>query len=84
MTGVELSPEQYGSVARALVYIAAGRGFRPDGRPFRVSRAEMITRAREACSAISLNFLGDGTGRSSFPQEIGLDHDPTRLRAHGG
>jgi hypothetical protein len=69
---VELSDEQYGAVARALVVIAAGKRVTNEGRFRRIPRAEMITRAREVCTAINLQYLGDGRGGSSFPEEIGL------------
>lgn len=69
---IELTPEQYGTVARALVVIAAGKRFVPGGQTKTVSRTEMIALARKAAATIKLNYLGDGLGRSSFPEEIGL------------
>lgn len=71
---VELSDEQYGAVSRALVYIAAGTRFVEGGGQKAISRGEMMQRARKACMAMRLNYLGDGLGRSSFPDEIGLQH----------
>lgn len=76
---VALTNEQYGIVARALVYIAAGRRFLPDGKQRNISRLEMRDRAREAAAAIRLAYLGDGRGNSSFPDEIGLQY----RRSHG-
>lgn len=71
---VTLSDEQYGIVARALVVISAGKRFVVGGRTKNITKAEIITRAREAASAINLRYLGDGGGASSFPDEIGLEH----------
>lgn len=70
---VELTDEQFGIVARALVVIAAGKKVKADGRITEERKDVLINRAREAASALKLNYLGDGSGRSSFPQEIGLD-----------
>lgn len=75
---VEMTEEQYGVVARALVVIASGRRYRPGGKSRRVSREEMVQRAREAASVIRLAYLGDGQGNSAFPEEIGLEHKPQR------
>lgn len=75
---VELSDEQYGIVARALVLIAAAQRWVPEGKCKQVSKHEMIQRAREAAAAINLRYLGDGGGNSSFPQEIGLEYRPRR------
>lgn len=71
---VELTNEQYGEVARALVFIAASTRFVEGGKQKRINREEMIQRAREAADAINLRYLGDGGGSSSFPDEIGLQH----------
>lgn len=71
---IELTDEQYGIVARALVYISAGTRFRPGGCQRAIPRHEMVQRAREACAAIKLSYLGDGGGNSSFPDEIGLQY----------
>lgn len=73
---VEMSNEQYGEVARALVFIAAGHRYVEGGRYARITRHEMIQRAREAAAVIKLRYLGDGGGGSSFPDEIGLQHRP--------
>lgn len=70
---VELTDEQFGIVARALVVIAAGKKVKADGRITEERKDVLINRAREAASALKLNYLGDGSGTSSFPQEIGLD-----------
>lgn len=77
---VELTDKQYGAVARALVVIAAGKRFRPDGSSKSIPKVEMMQIAREAAAAINLRYLGDGGGVSAFPQEIGLQY---RRRAHG-
>jgi hypothetical protein len=77
---VILTDDQFGAVARALVYIAAGTRFVEGGRQRAINRAEMMNRAREAASIINLRYLGDGGGTSSFPQEIGLEHRPAHLR----
>lgn len=79
---VELSDDQYGSIARALVFIAAGQLFTEEGRRRRINRAEMMQRAREACAAIKLSYLGEGQGTSSFPDEVGLQYSP-KAAAHG-
>lgn len=71
---VEFTDEQYGAIARVLVYISAGTRFVEGGKQKAISRAEMMLRAREACTAIRLDYLGNGTGRSSFPDEIGLEN----------
>lgn len=71
---VELTDEQYGVVARALVYISAGKRFLPGGRQRAIPRHEMVQRAREACAIVRLCYLGDGGGNSSFPDEIGLQN----------
>jgi hypothetical protein len=78
---VTLSDEQYGTVARALVKIAAGKRYRPGGRQQWINRAEMMNLAREAAASIKLRYLGDGGGGSSFPQEIGLEHRADRTEA---
>lgn len=78
---VELTDEQYGAIARALVFIAAGKRFVPGGKQKNIPKSEMIQRAREAAAAIRLSYLGDGGGTSSFPGEIGLEHRPRRAPA---
>lgn len=68
---VELTDEQYGTIARALVFIAAGKRYRENGKLTNIPRAELINRARDAAAAISLHYLGDGSRSPSFPDEIG-------------
>jgi hypothetical protein len=50
---VELTPEQYGTVWRALVKIAAGRR-EPNHK--RISRDEMVMVAREACESVGWKY----------------------------
>ena len=82
---VQLTDAQYGAVARALVAIAAGARFSPNGSRHNITRDELRNLAREACGEINLSYYGDGSLTPNFPEEIGFQfykkpskHSPPR------